>query len=391
MREVIKVECVIKKFERRVFSDAAAWYELLLDEYQDTIAYNCKDDSPNDISAAKESLWRYSCYLATHCIEYRDSVKLVERVESFESDEYYSDFISIINNYIKLGLETIRKCLIEGDVSFTDNKFLNKLYKFSFGEKPFRNKDAEFGNSLSDVLLSLSDARNIHDLSGDVDVNLESIVRGFISLLDRKLLHRSLPIFGKDVLYMVRYLVTDDWCFRYAYDVCELMVKVFTAKSEKELVKYYNKLNSNLDSILEEQIVNVLQLVFGSTRGISIAEVIMTYLRGTEIPEACPHVTYVPSSPAACELYMMSNEPDDLLRNSNLSLNTYMNEANINSMYGVMLDYEDDLIYQIFSDMLAVTSTLPVSDKAGEICSSGLLDIRQMMLSGELLNLMGVC
>lgn len=391
MREVIKVESVIEKFERRVFSDTIAWYELLLDEYQDAIAYNCKDDSPSDISAAKESLWRYSCYLATHCIECRDSVKLVERVESFESDEYYSDFISIINNDIKLGLETIRKCLVEGDISFTDNKFLNKLYKFSFGEKPCRNKDAEFGDSLSDVLLSLSNTRNIHDLSGDVDVNLESIVRGFISLLDRKLLHRSLPIFGKDVLYMVRYLVIDNRYSKCAYDVCELLVKIFTAKSEKELVKYYNKLNSNLESILEEQIVNVLQLVFGSTRGIAITEVIMTYLHGTEIPDACPNVTYVPSSPAACELYMMSDEPDDLLRNSNLSLKTYMNAVSINSMYGVMLDYEDDLIYQIFSDILAVTATLSVSGKAGEICSDGLYDIRQMMLSGELLNLMGVC
>lgn len=52
---------------------------------------------------------------------------------------------------------------------------------------------------------------------------------------------------------------------------------------KRKLFNDYNKLNSNLENILEEQIVNVLQLVFGSTRGIAITEVIMTYLHGTEM------------------------------------------------------------------------------------------------------------
>lgn len=387
-------DSLLQCYINRLYGDTVMWYKLFEDTYVNrTLSPNYLDLCSEDMVKEREVLWRYSYYLASHCIEERDPVLFRERLTAFDAvKDNYSELTAAINEDLKVSIGS----MLHDIEARTQTLFLllddlEVLFKRVFTLTAVDSIDDKYNSGTYNVLVTL-----FKFMDGSVGLKEDEIdnvkaIRGALALCHKELLYKSVEVFAEDIIHFLSLLKVRDNASptgsKSFYDICHMLVYMYMSDSQDKREKCYARLTERM--VNEYLWLDVpFKCVFGERNGILLLKLILKFMRSQGNSNTVGMV-YVPESYEAAKLYYLSNNFMEFSNNKDFCYSGYVQD--VCSLYNIDdRTTECDLVYQILLHVKLCNEHAGTKALSYEDRRDGLNHLRKLMCSGEIARLLNL-
>lgn len=387
-------DSLLQCYINRLYCDTVMWYKLFEDNYVNrTLSPNYLDLCSEDVEKEREVLWRYSYYLASHCIEKRDSVLFRERLTAFNTvKDNYSELTAAINGDLEISIGS----MLQDIEASTQTLFLllddlEVIFKRVFTLTAVDSADDKHNSGTYNVLAALFKFMDGSVGLKEDEIDNVKVIRGALALCSKELLYKSVEVFAEDIMHFLSLLKVRDNASptgsKSFYDMCHMLVYMYMSDSQDKREKCYARLTERM--VNEYLWLDIpFKRVFGERNGILLLKLVLQFIR-SQGKNNTAGMVYVPESYVAAKLYCLSNSPVEFSNNKDFCYNGYMQDMYPACNASKYIS-ECDLVYQILLHIKLCNEHAGTKALSYEDRRNGLNHLCKLMYSGEIARLLNL-